>query len=380
MIAPQKKLLNPYKLIAFFPFLLYCFIIITLINCGFYTYISRFSFSTISQSGRTNNKGVSVLVCAKNEEKNLLVLIPKLLTQDYPQFQIILINDHSEDQTLQIMQGFTAQNSSIKIVDLKQETGKKAGITKGIQQAQYEHLLFTDADCLPQSKHWISEMAAQFSNEKQIILGYSGYSKIANSWLNKVIRFETLLTAMQYFAYAKNKNTYMGVGRNLAYTKTLFLKNNGFANHAHLKPGDDDLFVNQNATKTNVTLCSDPSSFTISNPKKSWKEWFYQKRRHTSVSHHYKLKHQLQLGAFYVSQFLFFFLFLILVLFNQQYVLALSLFLFRELAVCLITSKAALKLQEKELIPYLLVLEPFLVSTQMLIFIANILVKPRRWN
>lgn len=367
-------------MIAFVPHLFYCFIVTTLINCGFYTYISRFSFATSSQSGRKNEKGVSVLVCAKNEEKNLLVLIPKLLTQDYPQFEIILINDHSEDETLHVMQDFAAQNSLITIIDLKTETGKKVGITKGIQNADYEHLLFTDADCLPQSKHWISKMTAHFSDEKQIILGYSGYSKIANSWLNKVIRFETLLTAMQYFGYAENKNPYMGVGRNLAYTKTLFKKSKGFESHAHLKPGDDDLFVNKNATKTNVTVCTTLESFTRSEPKKTWKAWFIQKRRHTGVAHHYRFKHQLQLGVFYASQFLFFILFLSLIVINQQLLLILSVFMIRELMVWLITSKAAIKLHEKELTPYTLLLEPFLVSTQMLIFITNILIKPRRWN
>ncbi|MFD2828640.1 glycosyltransferase [Leeuwenhoekiella polynyae] len=367
-------------MIAFFPLLFYCFIVITFINCGFYTYISRFSFSTRSQCRTKKDAGISVLVCAQNEEKNLLTLIPKLLAQDYRQFEIILINDHSEDDTLQVMQDFATQNSLITIIDLKTKTGKKFGITKGILHAQYEHLLFTDADCIPQSKHWISEMTAQFSNEKQIILGYSGYSKIANSWLNKVIRFETLLTAMQYFGYAENKNPYMGVGRNLAYTKTLFKKSKGFESHAHLKPGDDDLFVNQNATKTNVAVCITLESFTRSEPKKNWNAWFIQKRRHTGVAHHYRSKHQLQLGAFYASQFLFFLLFVSLVAINQQLILILSIFMIREIMVWLITSKAAIKLQEKELIPYILILEPFLVSIQMLIFITNILIKPRRWN
>ena len=368
-------------MIVLFPLLFYGFIIITVINCGFYAYISRFSFSTFfSQSGRKISQGVSVIICAKNEEHNLLKLIPQLLKQRYPSFQIILINDHSEDQSLQIMQEFAHQNSKITVIDLKQETGKKAGITKAIQHAEYEQLLFTDADCLPTSTHWIKEMTAPFSDIKQIVLGYSGYSKVANSWLNKVIRYETLLTAMQYLAYAKNKNAYMGVGRNLAYTKTLFLKNKGFAAHAHLKPGDDDLFVNQNATKTNVALCISPKSFTRSEPKKTWKSWFYQKRRHTGVAHYYKLRHQLQLGTFYASQFLFFLLFLILIVCGQHLGFVILLFTLRELMVWLITSKAAVKLQENELIPYTLVLEPFLVSTQMLIFITNMLVKPRRWN
>ena len=130
-------------------------------------------------------------------------------------------------------------------VDEKSSKGKKAALALGIESSKFEHLLLTDADCKPNSNQWISEMSSQFSEKKSIILGYGVYLKIKKSFLNKIIRFETLFTAIQYFSYAKSGIAYMGVGRNIAYEKREFLKADGFNNHLNVSSGDDDLFVNQ---------------------------------------------------------------------------------------------------------------------------------------
>ena len=324
--------------------------------------------------------GVTVVVCAKNEAHNLENVIPQILNQKYPLFEIILVNDHSTDTSLAVMQKFANLNSNLKILDLTHQSGKKAGITEAIATASYEKILLTDADCLPKSSSWISLMSENLFGDKEFVFGYSGYKKQEKSWLNKIIRFETLFTALQYFGYAENHNPYMGVGRNLCYLKTTFENANGFEKHIHIKAGDDDLFVNQNATATNVSLSYNPDSFTYSEPKKTWKEWFVQKRRHTDVAKEYKPKHQLQLSLFYVSQFAVFAL-AIAALISRQFLISVCvLIICRTLFVWIVTSKAALKLNEKELIPFLPILEAFLISLQMLIFISNILVKPRSWN
>ena len=223
-------------------------------------------------------------------------------------------------------------------------------------------------------------MTEKIIGKKQIVLGYGGYRTYKRSVLNTLIRFETLFTAMQYFAYAKAKNAYMGVGRNLAYTKELFIRAEGFTKHVHHKAGDDDLFVNQNATRENVAICLNPDAFTRSEPEKSWKSWFIQKRRHIGVSHLYKPKHQLQLGLFYVSQLAFYTLALVLLIIGYKPIALPVLLIFRELLVLVVIAKASMRLRERNLALYTLILEPFMISVQMLIFISNIVVKPRRWN
>ena len=362
--------------------LLILYVATVLVNCCYYLYFLKFGYTkgVFIKNHPIQNEGVSIIVCAKNEAQNIDSLLQSLVNQHYPLFEIILVNDHSTDATLALMRRYAGFHNSIKVIDLKSETGKKAGITQAIAKASFEKLLFTDADCIPNSPYWITLMTENLNDTKTFVLGYSGYRSYKKSWLNKLIRFETLLTAMQYFSYATHNNAYMGVGRNLSYSKKTFNTGNGFEKHLHLKAGDDDLFVNQNATATNVATCFIPESFTYSEPKKTWKEWFIQKRRHTDVAKEYKMKHQIQLGLFYVSQFLFFILFFALLILKQFFTLVCVLALLRIILVWFVTSKTAIKLKENRLIPVIPILEPFLISLQMLIFISNTLVKPRRWN
>ena len=359
---------------------------ITSINCAYYLYFSKFSFTRQSENSLINKETpeVSVIVCAKNEAENLKKNIPLLIAQNYPSFELILINDNSSDNTLEIMKSFAENNPNIRCVDVVGNENfwgsKKYALSLGIKRAKYPHLLFTDADCMPTSTSWIQDMAAHFNEEKTIVLGYGAYTKVKKSWLNKIIRFETLLTAIQYFSYAKNNNPYMGVGRNLAYTAETFYNNSGFMQHIKIPSGDDDLFINSAANSKNTAICFSRSSFTLSEPKLSWKSWFTQKRRHTSVAKHYKTQHKIQLGTFYMSQILFLLLGAILLAFGFQWPIILSIILLRYLIVWTVISGAGIKLQEKDLLLWFPLIEIFLISFQLSIFITNTLAKPRRWK
>ena len=181
--------------------------------------------------------------------------------------------------------------------------GKKFALTLGIKAAKYDYLLLTDADCYPRDKDWISSMAKHFFN-KTIVLGYGAYEK-HKGLLNKLVRFDTFQVAMQYFSYALIGKTYMGVGRNLAYKKSLFFDNKGFATHLHLPSGDDDLFIKEVATYNNTAISIEYSSHTLSVPKMNWKSWIRQKSRHLSTGIYYKNYHKLMLGSWTLSQILF---------------------------------------------------------------------------
>ncbi|RXJ46136.1 glycosyltransferase [Gelidibacter gilvus] len=364
--------------------LFYIFIVVILVQLFFYAYV----FSKVKQkkhsTSSANKPNVSVIVCAKNEANNLEKFLPSILNQDYPNFELVLINDSSTDTTLKVMERFKANHDHVKIVNVKNIEAfwgnKKYALTLGIKAATHNHLLFTDADCKPVSNQWITEMIGCFSNEHQIVLGYGAYAKVKKSFLNKLIRFETLMTAVQYFSYSKLGQPYMGVGRNLAYTKDLFFEARGFMDHMHIKSGDDDLFVNQIATAKNTVICLSKNSFTESISKKSYSDWVIQKRRHISTANHYKTKHKAMLSLFHVSQFLFFALSIALIstLFNWEIVA--GLIGLRYLALFITLTLAAKKLEEKDLIPFFPILEIFLIVTQFSIFIKNLISKPNRWK
>jgi len=271
-------------------FLLGFFILITLINILFF--IGYFSFASAKESTSNSTPPVSVIICAKNEAENLKDFIPSILEQNYTDFEVILVNDASIDDTLEVMESFEKLDPRVRLVDVKNIEAfwgkKKYALTLGIKKAKNSALLFTDADCRPESNMWISEMASNFRDNKTIVLGYGGYLKNKGSFLNKLIRYETLLTAIQYFSFAKWGIPYMGVGRNLAYTSQEFYAQNGFATHLHIKSGDDDLFVNQAGTEENTAITFNRASITRSIPKTSFSTWILQKRRHISTANFIK--------------------------------------------------------------------------------------------
>ncbi|WP_347924606.1 glycosyltransferase [Pontimicrobium sp. SW4] len=363
--------------------LFYTFIIVVLIQLFFYGVLfSKFSFHKY-QNKKQKNIAVSILVCAKNEAENLKEFIPLILKQNYPTFELVLINDNSNDDTLDIMKSFQLVHDNIKIVDVKPIEAfwgnKKYALTLGIKASSNNFLLFTDADCKPLSNNWIKEMSSHFTNKKTIVLGYGAYNK-TKGLVNKLIRFETLLTAIQYFSYTKIGMPYMAVGRNLAYRKETFFEARGFMNHMSVRSGDDDLFVNQVANASNTAICISKDSFTESIPESSLSEWFVQKKRHVSTSKFYKLKHKFLLGLFYLSQFLFWLLSIILLIILFKWKVVLSLFILRFIVQFVVVGLSAKKLNEKDLVILLPFLELFLIVSQLIIFISNITSKQGRWK
>jgi len=362
----------------------YAFIVVVFIQLSFYTlFLTKFALSKYKKSSK-KNISISVIICAKNEAENLKAFLPSILNQEYPSFEIVLINDVSSDNTLDIMEEFASKNSNIKIVNVQNNEAfwgnKKYALTLGIKAASHNFFLFTDADCKPISKYWIKEMTSNFSKEKTIVLGYGNYAKVEKSFLNKLIRFETLLTAIQYFSFSEVGMPYMGVGRNLAYRREEFFNANGFIEHMDIRSGDDDLFINQVATEKNTSLCYSHESFTESIPEKSFKKWFNQKRRHVTSAHRYKMKHKIVLSLFYLSQFLFwaFASILLITLFNWKIVLLLA--LTRIILHFLVFIFSTKKLGEKDVLLLLPFLEIFLIGSQITIFISNLISKPNRWK
>ncbi|WP_370476911.1 glycosyltransferase [Tamlana flava] len=369
---------------GFLGFIYFTFIVVVVIQFIFYVFVfGKLAFFK-PQKAVSKNIAVSVIICAKNEAENLRRFLPSIIEQEYPDFEVVLINDSSKDDTLEVMQDFAKAHINIKVVDVKSIEAfwgnKKYALTLGIKAAKNDYLLFTDADCKPVSKYWIKEMCAHFDSEKSVVLGYGAYAKIKKSLLNKLVRFETLITAGNYFSFALAGSPYMGVGRNLAYSKSEFFKANGFINHIKVRSGDDDLFVNQVATSKNTAICIPNGSFTVSTPKVTFKEWFKQKRRHVSTAKHYKLKHKAFLAIFYSSTLLFWLFAMILFVSLYKWPLILGLFLARLTIQYIILGSLSKKLNESDLLLLLPFLEIFLIMAQLTIFINNLISKPSHWK
>jgi glycosyltransferase involved in cell wall biosynthesis len=278
----------------------------------FFQWYFFFRISSFNHSGTEVERlpPVSIVICARNELPNLKRLIPLLLEQEYPEFEVVIIDDRSDDPMYDYMLEQKAEHRQVRLVRINYTpegmNPKKFALTMGIRSARYENLVFTDADCFPDSPQWLKAMASQMSGNEEIVLGYAPYFK-EPGFLNLLIRYDTFYTAVQYFSFAMAGLPYMGVGRNLAYKKSLFMKLKGFYKHMPLTGGDDDLFVNRASTDGNFAMCLNPEGFTHSIPKKTWYSWYRQKTRHLSVSRFYKSGHKTLLGLLGLTQVLFYF-------------------------------------------------------------------------
>ncbi|ERJ60583.1 hypothetical protein M472_17650 [Sphingobacterium paucimobilis HER1398] len=326
---------------------------------------------------------LSVIICAHNEQHNLETFLPKILAQDYPEYEVIVVDDYSSDESQWVLQAFKATHPHLRIVEIKEHIqlkhSKKFALTLGIKAAKYEHLVMTDADCEPQSSEWLKEIGGAYSASKEIVLGYSPYFK-KPGFLNKLIRFETTHTAMSYLSYALKKDPYMGVGRNLSYLKSLFFKGKGFNAHMHIKSGDDDLFVNQNATKQNTHIAIAPDAHMYSVPKETWSSYYKQKARHSGASVAYKNRHQFMLATQLVTAFLFYIvLFLAIALFPSLWYIGIGVFFFRFLCQFIVFRPIFLKLKVKDLLFWLPILDVFFYFYICLNGLFNRKKKQRSW-
>ena len=249
----------------------------------------------------------SVIISARNEARNLIEYLPSILEQDYPTYEVIIIDDDSTDDSAEILNHFKVQYAHLHIIKIehKKSAGKKEGLQQGIMNAKYEWLVFTDADCCPKSDQWLRKLASKCTEKTEIILGYSPYRK-ENGLLNDFIRYETFMTAVIYGTFTLSGMPYMGVGRNMAYKKSTFLNTVNKEKFEKTASGDDDLAVNAMANSHNTVLQFDEKARVISLPKTTFSDFIKQKTRHISPSTHYKAGHQWLLGLLAMSQATFY--------------------------------------------------------------------------
>jgi biofilm PGA synthesis N-glycosyltransferase PgaC len=326
---------------------------------------------------------ISVIICARNEAENLRKYLPSIFSQDYTDFEVIVVNDRSWDGTADVLEEFEKKHDNIKVVTVadgdKFIAGKKFAVTMGIKAASYEWLVFTDADCQPASVNWLTNMQQPLNDRTEIVLGYSPYFKKA-SLLNILIRFETFYTAVNYLSFALNGMPYMGIGRNMAYKKSLFFKNKGFAAHMHIPSGDDDLFVNANANRHNTEVRAHKESHVWSEPKTSFIAYLRQKKRHNGAGKLYKAKHRFLLSLQVVTQFLFYVLSIALLFFAHTLYIAIGMLVLSLILRSFIYPRLLKRLNYGELRWWFPMLDMILFVFLVFNFILSIFVKKVQWK
>ena len=350
---------------------------IALIQLYYYLFIfNKLANYQALQKTVTQEYPVSVIICAKNEAGNLVKNLPGILFQEYKTtHEIMIVNDNSTDESKYILEEFQRTVKDLTVIALKQDAigipGKKFPLSMGIKSAKHEILLLTDADCIPASEYWIAKMQEAYRPGIEVVLGYGAYKKYPGM-LNRLIRFETFHTALQYFSYALAGKPYMGVGRNLSYRKDAFLRNKGFSTINHIPSGDDDLFINMIANDKNTAIVIDKDAHTLSEPHTTWHTWMQQKNRHYTTAKYYKPAHKFLLSLYALAHTLVYPLTVVTAIFFNWYV-AVAIFLVRLLAEAFVWNKAMKKLNESDLFGLFFLFDIW-------IFIYNLLFFPSLWR
>lgn len=334
-----------------------------------------------------NTSGVSVIIAAKNEAAHLKDLLPLLMQQDYPDFEVVVVNDRSTDGSEELLAAFTKEYAKLRSVTIRYTpehlTSKKYALTLGIKVSAYDTVLLTDADCRPVSLNWIKRMSAPIRNDqKTFVLGHGSYLALPGL-LNKIIQFETLMTAIYYFSFGYWKSPFMGVGRNLCYRKDFFMEKKAFKSLWHIEGGDDDLFVNRYANSKNTAIVAHPESITVSEPKTSFKEYFVQKKRHFHAGKYYQAKDKLKLGLYTLSHLVFWFAGLGIVILDTSWepiALVLGLVLARAMLQYYIIGEARKKLEGKGKVIWTLFFDLMYMVNYWVLGVQGYLSKTVKWK
>lgn len=378
MIEALFQSIHQNSFAAFF----YAFLFVLLVQLiYFWVFFSRLAFVKPAKR-REDKPPVSVILVANNQYEDLRKNLPEILNQDYPIYEVIVVNENSEDGSDELLERFSEQYPHLKIVEMKQSLnwfkGRKFPLSIGIKSCKNDILLLTDIRCRPLSSRWISEMAAVYDEQTEIILGYSTFH--TPSKINLWYRFAAFYDGLLHLSMALTKLTFKGIGRNLSYRKSLFYSQNGFSSHYTINAGDDELFVNKAATGANVKVQTSLSSMVEFTKPMSFSQWFINEKTRLSTRRYFRFRHRAIISLFSVTTFLFYLLFALLLIVKLHWPLVVGFFLLRLISQIIIFGYAQKKLFEKKLLWLSPFLEIFLMMIDFFIWLRLILVKTKKWS
>ncbi|MEI6576046.1 MAG: glycosyltransferase [Bacteroidota bacterium] len=372
---------------AFFRTFLFCvfiaFAVAALVQLIFFWGVfSRLAFYKKKQPPAAQ-KPVSIVICARNEYLHLKKNLPIIMDQEYPDFEVVVVNDSSDDDTEFLLKAFMEQYPRLSVVHFRENrnffSGKKFPLALGIKSAKHDTILLTEADCRPSSAFWLRNMQNAYSDSANMVLGYSRIEQ-NKGLFDKMIRFDAVFRAMKYLSYAMAGMPYTGVGKNLSYTKTLFYKSKGFISHYTIRFGDDDLFVNRNASALATRVELSPESHTVSTTTYTFSRWVKKRKRQLTTARYYSKKHKFILGSFTMTQLLFYLCFIPLVIWKVELYIVLGLFGLRMASALIVFKRCMKTLHEQKLLLYLPLFELMLVFLTPLLSLSASVVKQDKWK
>ena len=315
----------------------------------------------------TDTPPLSVILVAKDAASDLQKNLPAILEQDYPEFEVIVIyeqsaDDNCEDVLKLLQEKYPHLHHSFIPDSARYISHKKLGITMGIKASHHDWLVFTEPNCRPESNQWLRKIARNFTSNTDIVLGYSNYEK-TKGWFNRKITFDTLLNSMRQLGRAIGGHPYTGCGRNLAYRKSLYYNQKGFASHLNLQRGEDDLFVNRNANKKNTRIETSPESIVRITAPHFKKNWAEDKLSYNMTSHYFKGISRYVMGFETCSRLLFFLAFIACLVYGiwiQDWItvgIASFLWLIRFILLLIVFRKTSIALGERKFYPTLLLFD-----------------------
>ena len=263
------------------------------------TLVMTWKINSWKSKASPSRPSVSIIVAARNELQHLKILIPQLLDQEYPEFEIIVALDRCTDGSLAFLQSVNDKQLRWVVVDEVPSdwNSKKYALNQAIKQSSSEWLLFTDADCIPNSGEWVLHMARETSENTNVLIGVSPYFT-KGSFLGHFNQFEAFMTYFLYTAFHLLGRPYMAVGRNLGIRRSYFTAVGGYEKIKGIRGGDDDLFI-QNADRSSMALVLGNASLVYTYPAKNLGTYLRQKLRHFSVGNHYASKDLLLLSLYH---------------------------------------------------------------------------------
>lgn len=302
----------------------------------------------------TEQVPVSVVVYGCNDAENLEKFLPAILKQNYPTFEVIVVNDGSTDETKDVLTRLEPSNPHLYQTYIpegaKNHSRRKLAMSIGIKAAKYDWILTTDANCEVAGENWIASVARNFTDDTHVVLLYSSYlfpKSITSGWRS----LDNLFFNMRFLGKALSGHPFMGVRRNLAYRKDLFFKNRGFSGYLNLRDGDDDIFINRVAFRENTRVEITSESVTRAEYFMFDKAWKDQKLAYGITSHYLK-RGSLSLGFESFSRYLFYLSAAVLFVFSAwNWILAAVagvFFLTRFIIQCVIFNKTAKIWGEKQ--------------------------------
>ena len=361
-----------------FTYLLLAFAIVTGINCLYFLFFSKFAFSKHKESQLENDDPVSVIVYMKNQEQLLNNFLPKLIAQSHTNFELILVNNASSDNTLDVLEPYKEQYDNVKIVDVKNNEAfwgsKKYALTLGIKKASHKHLLFITPNVADFSTNWIKETNGLFSDKKEIVVGYNNFVK-TKGISSRIMRYSRLLSTIQNFGIGSFTKPYRAWQNNLGFTSNLFFENNGYSSHMNISHETENLFIKEAATSKNVVIASSKDASTYNQALK-FSEWFKNSKERLLSINHFSGGVKFSLSFFFITQLLFW----VGVLVGGPASLNLFWFLIiivRFIVVGIVIGKSAFKLNESDLFYLFPFWELINICMQISIFVSNIFSKPQ---